>query len=103
MAGECLDALERGGLRDDRLQRKPLVDHQRVFFELAVEALERSASLRHIIQAERRQRRHAVRHLVGARDCRAASPIDAGSPVAAMRSRQALRSARRPALTASGL
>ena len=63
------------GLRDDGLQRQPLVDDQRIVGVSGVEIVERRARSRNIAQREGRERGHAVGHVVGGLVLRAASVI----------------------------
>ena len=65
MRGERLHPVERRGLRNDRLQREPLVDDQRIAAIAGVEIVERGRAFGHVTERERRQRRHAVGHVVG--------------------------------------
>ena len=105
MRGQRSHALEGSRLGNDGLQRKPFVDDQRIV------GVTRSRSRRApcarsgtIVQRERVERAPCGRSC-----CRRvcilpprASAIASRSPAAAKRSRQMLRNARRPALSASG-
>ena len=51
MRGERFDAIERRGLRDDGLQRQPLVDDERIVGVSGVEIVERGSSLGNIAVA----------------------------------------------------
>src|SRR4029453_18178657 len=65
MAGERLDAIERGRFRNRRLQREPFVDNQRIVGVAGVEIVERDRALGHVAERQRRKRRHPVGHIVG--------------------------------------
>ena len=65
MRGERLDAVERCRLRNGGLQREPFVDDQRIVAIAGVEIVERRRALGHVAKRQRRERRHAVGHVVG--------------------------------------
>ena len=104
MRGERLDAIERRRLRDRGLQRQPFVDDQRIVGIARVEIVERGGLRSGTSQSDSVvQRRHAVGHVVGGLDIAARRARSRPARRAATRrSRQTLRSARRPAPAASG-
>src|ERR1700716_4547104 len=65
MSSERLDAVQRCRFWNSGLQRKPLVDNQRIIAVASVEIIKRGRTLGYVAERQCRERRHAIGHVVG--------------------------------------
>ena len=103
MLHQALDAIQRRRFGDGSLQREPLVQHERIAGIVCGEIGERLFALRAGMRARTARAANRSVMLSASVNCAAASDAPSSGSPAAKRSSTALRSARRPALAASGL